>query len=201
MSLLDIVIKGGWVMIPIGLASLLMLAIGISRFLTIRREREALRRFVGEWELHRVDATSYHTASILGPALPKSLAELYDIERNNGSVQVTEIETVTRKELAKLETGLGLLATIAAVAPLMGFLGTVTGMVRAFMQIQNLGGAVNAAVLAGGIWEALITTVAGLVVGIPALLIYNYLASLVRDASGLMEICGAITVRQLGGRQ
>jgi len=201
MSLLDIVIKGGWVMIPIGIGSILMLAIGIGRFLTLRRERDALTKFVADWELHRVDPSAYRTSCVLGPTLPKSLAELYDIERGGELVQMTEIETVARKELYTLETGLAWMATIAAVAPLLGFLGTVTGMVRAFMQIQNLGGAVNASVLAGGIWEALITTVAGLVVGIPALLFYNYLSSLIRDTAGLMEVCGAITMRQLGGRK
>lgn len=201
MSLLDIVIKGGWVMIPIGLSSLLMLAIGISRFLTIRREKALLKRFVDDWEMHRVNSIEFRTACKLGPSLPVNLGVLYDIDRGGEPVQMTEIETVARKELYNLESGLDWLATVAAVAPLLGFFGTVTGMVRAFMQIQNLGGAVNAAVLAGGIWEALITTVGGLVVGIPALLIYNYLSSQVRDVASLMEICGAITMRQLGGRQ
>ncbi|HEX9975547.1 MAG TPA: MotA/TolQ/ExbB proton channel family protein, partial [bacterium] len=67
--------------------------------------------------------------------------------------------------------------TIAAIAPLLGFLGTVTGMIRAFIQVQSLGGNVDASVLAGGIWEALVTTAAGLVVGIPALIFYNWLQS------------------------
>jgi len=72
------------------------------------------------------------------------------------------------------------MATIAGVAPLTGFLGTVTGMIQAFMRIQELGGNVNATVLAGGIWEALITTAAGLLVGILALLGYNYLVAKVQ---------------------
>jgi biopolymer transport protein ExbB len=67
------------------------------------------------------------------------------------------------------------LGTIAAIAPLIGFLGTVTGMIKAFIQIQTLGGNVDASVLAGGIWEALITTAAGLSIGIPTLIVYNWL--------------------------
>ncbi len=200
MSLLDIVIKGGWVMIPIGIASIMVVAIGISRYLTIQRERKALRQFVREWEHRAVDPIGYRAAARLAPSLVGHLTALYEIDRGKSSVRLSEIETVARKDLQDLETGLGTMATLAAVAPLLGFLGTVTGMVRAFMQIQNLGGAVNASVLAGGIWEALITTVAGLVVGIPALLVYNYLAILIRDVAGLMEQSGVITLRQLGGR-
>lgn len=79
------------------------------------------------------------------------------------------------KEIYQLEKRMNWLATIASVAPLIGFTGTVTGMIRAFMDIQSLQGNVNPSVLAGGIWEALITTAAGLIVGIIALGFYNYL--------------------------
>ncbi len=73
------------------------------------------------------------------------------------------------------------LSTLGQVSPLIGFLGTVTGMIRAFMQIEKLGGNVNASVLAGGIWEALITTAVGLSVAIPLYLAYNYLVSRVEE--------------------
>ena len=88
------------------------------------------------------------------------------------------------------------LAVIGNIAPLLGLLGTVTGMIRAFMKIQRLGGIVDASVLAGGIWEALITTAAGLSVAIPTLVAYHYfegridnIASQIKDvASELLEI-------------
>ena len=197
MNLLEIVIKGGWVMIPIALCSLIMIAIGVSRFLAIKREKEALTSFLSEWERRAPNPTGFRTACKLGPEVARALMESWEIERA-GRIRLTEIETVSRQELERLESGLGTMATIAAVAPLLGFFGTVTGMVRAFMQIQNLGGAVNASVLAGGIWEALITTVGGLVVGIPALLIYNYLAGITRQTAGLMERCATTAVRQMG---
>ena len=79
------------------------------------------------------------------------------------------------------------LATVAAIAPLLGFLGTVTGMIQAFMEIQALGGQVNANVLAGGIWEALMTTAAGLTVGIPAMIFYNWLVGRVQHFVFEME--------------
>ncbi len=184
-------------MIPIALCSLIMIAIGVSRFLAIKREKEALTSFLSEWERRAPNPTGFRTACKLGPEVARALMESWEIERA-GRIRLTEIETVSRQELERLESGLGTMATIAAVAPLLGFFGTVTGMVRAFMQIQNLGGAVNASVLAGGIWEALITTVGGLVVGIPALLIYNYLAGITRQTAGLMERCATTAVRQMG---
>lgn len=199
MNLLEIVLKGGWVMIPIILSSIAVVAIAISRYLTISNERKILSQFASEWGNRSIDSAGYRTACKLGSALTNELAALFELDRKGSPVRLTEIEMVARRELARLETGLGALATLAAIAPLLGFLGTVTGMMRAFMQIQNLGGAVNAAVLAGGIWEALTTTVAGLVVGIPALVLYNWLAAMVKDSAGLMEKIGAITIRQMGG--
>ncbi|MEJ2505497.1 MAG: MotA/TolQ/ExbB proton channel family protein, partial [Ignavibacteriaceae bacterium] len=77
--------------------------------------------------------------------------------------------------------------TIAGIAPLLGFLGTVTGMISAFMRIEDLAGTANPSDLAGGIWEALITTAFGLIVGIPALAFYNYLGSAVKRLVGDME--------------
>ena len=85
------------------------------------------------------------------------------------------ISAGTQKELHLMEKGLGTLSTIAAVGPLFGFMGTVLGMIKVFMKIQQTAGGVDISLLAGGIWEALITTVAGLVVGILALSFYNQL--------------------------
>lgn len=85
------------------------------------------------------------------------------------------IKNAGKKEIYRLENRMNWLATIAGVAPLIGFTGTVTGMIRAFMDIQSLQGNVNPSVLAGGIWEALITTATGLIVGIIAYGFYNYL--------------------------
>jgi len=87
------------------------------------------------------------------------------------------IESAGRQEINKLEKGLSVLATIAGVAPLLGFLGTVTGMISAFMRIEDLQGAANPSDLAGGIWEALLTTAFGLAVGIIAYSFYNYLVN------------------------
>ena len=81
-----------------------------------------------------------------------------------------------------------ILATISGIAPLLGFLGTVTGMISAFMRIEDLQGSANPSDLAGGIWEALITTAFGLIVGIPALALYNYFVSAVKKLVGEIEM-------------
>ncbi len=97
------------------------------------------------------------------------------------------IENAGRQEISKLEKGLAVLASISGIAPLLGFLGTVTGMITAFMTIQDLAGSANPSDLAGGIWEALITTAFGLMVGIPALAFYNYFLGAVKKLVGDME--------------
>jgi biopolymer transport protein ExbB len=97
------------------------------------------------------------------------------------------IENAGRQEVSKLEKGLSILATVAGVAPLLGFLGTVTGMIQAFMRIEDLAGAASPSDLAGGIWEALLTTAFGLIVGIPAYVAYNYFLSWVTKFVADME--------------
>ena len=97
------------------------------------------------------------------------------------------IENAGRQEISKMEKGLSILATVAGVAPLLGFLGTVTGMIQAFMRIEDLAGSANPSDLAGGIWEALITTAFGLIVGIPALAFYNYFVNAVKRLVSDME--------------
>jgi len=104
---------------------------------------------------------------------------------------ITEIQDAVqaagKHEAFALEKRTDLLASTAGIAPMLGFLGTVTGMIRAFQEIQNLQGNVNPSVLAGGIWEALITTAVGLAVGIVALLFYNYLVTRISRLVNDME--------------
>ena len=90
-------------------------------------------------------------------------------------------------EIAQLEKGMPILSTIAAIAPMIGFLGTVTGMVQAFWQMANAGNNIDVSLLSGGIYEAMITTVGGLVVGIVALFSYNYLVTMVDKVQNDVE--------------
>ncbi len=179
MSFFSIVAKGGWLMVPIFICSLVAVAIIIERWIALRRARINAHSFFMEIKglilkgdlagaIERCRKTPGPVASIL-----KAGMERYGQSKE----EIREaVESSGKLEVHHLERYLGVLGTIAAVAPLLGFLGTVTGMIKAFMRIEVLGGNVNASVLAGGIWEALVTTAAGLTVGIPVLIFYNYFA-------------------------
>ena len=203
MSLFEILVRGGWLIIPIALSSIVVIALGISRYLALRTEKEKLSRFLGEWQeaFPGVEPERYLTACKVGPKAIAEMATSLVRGRYARQEAAEKIESLARAELARLESGLGTIATLAAATPLMGFLGTVTGMIRAFMQIQNLGGNVNANVLAGGIWEALVTTAAGLAVGIVALIIHNYIASLTSKHARQLELAGELTLNILSRRQ
>ncbi|PIQ09149.1 MAG: biopolymer transporter [Ignavibacteriales bacterium CG18_big_fil_WC_8_21_14_2_50_31_20] len=180
MSLLEVVFKGGWVMLFIFISSIIALTIIVDRLWAIKKSRSNVPAFlvkirgllkknniIGAINFCLEDKTP--TANIIKKGLKKI---------QFGHERVKEaIESAGRQEINKLEKGLSVLATIAGVAPLLGFLGTVTGMISAFMRIEDLQGAANPSDLAGGIWEALLTTAFGLAVGIIAYSFYNYLVN------------------------
>lgn len=173
------------------LASIIALGIIVDRYRVIRKSKMNVPAFLVKIRgmVKRKDisgAISYcieeksPTANIIKRGLKK-----YHLGRER--VQEA-IENAGRQEVSRLEKGLAVLATIAGVAPLLGFLGTVTGMITAFMRIQDLQGAANPSDLAGGIWEALITTAFGLAVGIIAYTYYNYFVSKVNKLVLDMEV-------------
>lgn len=199
MSMLDILVNGGILMIPIGLCSIIALAILIERLVSLRKIKINAKAFITRVSniLLRgdVDEALRLSQETPGPIGAIAKAGLKKHDRPREEIK-DAIESAAQAEVYHLERYLGVLGTIAAIAPLIGFLGTVTGMIRAFIQIQTLGGNVDASVLAGGIWEALITTAAGLAVGIPALIVYNWLQGKVEhhvfemqeSSSNLMDI-------------
>ena len=177
MSLFDIAARGGWIMLLIVILSVIALAIFIERVVTLRKIRVNARTFVLQIQnllmRGRLEEAIKTCKQTPGPiaALTKVTLEKY----NRPYEEIKEaLESAGRAEIFELEKYLGTLGTVAAVAPLLGFLGTVTGMIKAFMKIESLGGNVGPSVLAGGIWEALVTTAAGLIVGILAIIFYNY---------------------------
>lgn len=180
MSFYDIVSRGGWIMLLIFLCSIAVLSISVERYITLRRIRINARTFVLQIQnflmrgkLDEAIKMCKHTPGPIA-ALTKVTLEKY----NRPHDEIKEaLENTGRTEIYHLEKFMGALGTVAAVAPLFGFLGTVTGMIKAFMKIESLGGNVGPGVLAGGIWEALVTTAAGLFVGIIALICYNYIQS------------------------
>lgn len=189
-SLLDTFMQGGWVMYPILLLSILTIYLFVERLLTLRRAStnpeaitERIRSYV-------------HTGDIGGAiaycdAQDKPITRILKLGLERLGRPISEIQDAVhaagKYEAFELEKRTDVLASIAGIAPMLGFLGTVTGMIKAFQQIQNLQGNVNPSVLAGGIWEALITTAAGLIVGIIAFFFYNLLVGRINRAVNDME--------------
>jgi len=180
MSVFSIVYKGGVMMIPIVLCSIIALAILIERLIALKKIQINARTFLLQVKnlllRDRIDEAIMLCKETPGPIAAITKAGLAKHDRPRQEIK-DAVESAAKTQIYHLEKYLGVLGTIAAIAPLIGFLGTVTGMIRAFMEIQARGGNVDAGVLAGGIWEALITTAAGLTVGIPALIFYNWLQS------------------------
>jgi biopolymer transport protein ExbB len=167
-----------WVMILIGLSSVAILAIFVERYLTLRTVKINSRSFILKVKnlllKNQLEEAIRIAKQTPGPvaAITKAALERYKQPKE----EIKEaIDTAGRGQVYQLEKYLGALATLAAITPMLGFLGTVTGMIKAFMKIEALSGNVGPGVLAGGIWEALVTTAAGLLVGIVAIIFYNYL--------------------------
>ncbi|SHF18007.1 biopolymer transport protein ExbB [Desulfacinum infernum DSM 9756] len=178
--MIDFLARGGVLVIPIVLCSVLALAIFLERtvrFAVLRRRgRNVAERVVilvreGRWEEAR--RTAEGSRSPMGRVLAQAL-EVAGADRETvETVLVHGIE----EEVRDLSRYLQALATIGNIAPILGLLGTVLGMIKAFMAIQELGGKVDASILAGGIWEAMLTTALGLSVALPVIVAHSYLAS------------------------
>jgi biopolymer transport protein ExbB len=200
----DIVDKGGILMAPIIACSLIALAVTLERFFTLRRSKIDTRDFMDTIRtvlkqkkiadaIDICDATAGPIARILKAALLKHDRSKEDIR--------DAIEDAGQLEIPRLERYLGVLGTIANVAPMLGLLGTVQGMIKAFAQIQQKMGAVNPSDLAEGIGNALVTTAAGLTVAIPTLIAYNYFISRVNNFIVEMEISSSELVDLLTARE
>jgi len=186
-------------MIPIIICGALALAVIIERLIALRKSEIDAEKFVGTIEekmrRRKIKEAIEMCESTPGPVAQLVYKALIKSDRPPDVIKET-IEDEANQIIPYLEKYLGVLATIATIAPLLGLLGTVTGLIKAFMVIEAKSGLVNPGDLARGIWEALITTVGGLVVSIPAYLGYNYLVARVngliydmeRAASKIMDI-------------
>lgn len=191
MNLLEIFLKGGIIMWLILISSIIGLAVVIDRFIVLRKAKinipaflVRIRGLIKKKDISGAISHCMEEKSPIANVVRKGLKKY-----RYGHDRVKEaIENAGNQEISKLEKGLTILATVAGIAPLLGFLGTVTGMIQAFMTIEDLAGAANPSDLAGGIWEALITTAFGLIVGIPALAFYNYFLSAIKRLVSDIEV-------------
>ena len=190
MNILDLAMKGGWIMGVLLLLSFIAIFIFIQRFLIIRRANKNDEGFMNRIKdyIHdgKIDSAINLCRKTKNPSARMIEKGISRLGRPMNDVQIA-IENVGNIEVAKLERGFPILATIAAGAPMLGFLGTVTGMVRAFFDMANAGTNVDVTLLSSGIYEALVTTVGGLIVGIVTLFAYNYLVSQVDNVVNNME--------------
>ncbi|MDD4516864.1 MotA/TolQ/ExbB proton channel family protein [Massilibacteroides sp.] len=189
-NVIDLAFKGGWIMAVLLLLSIVAGYFIIQRLIVIRRAGKEdtsfmnrIKDYVHDGKIDSAIKLCQGTNTPSARMIEKGLSRL---GRPMNDVQVA-IENVGNLEIAKLEKGFPMIATIAAGAPMIGFLGTVTGMIRSFFDMANAGSNVDITILSGGIYEALVTTVGGLVVGIIALFAYNYLVSQVDEVVHKME--------------
>lgn len=178
MSMFELLAEGGVLMIPLFILSLVAIYVIAERWRSLNNARIEIDGFLRRVEEMLKDGDRERALTYcdsIDKPLPRILKA--GIRRLGRSIRDIEdaISNAGKKEIYHLEKRMNWLATIAGVAPLIGFTGTVTGMIEAFMDIQSLQGNVNPSVLAGGIWEALITTATGLIVGIIAYGFYNFL--------------------------
>lgn len=178
MSLADLYFAGGWVMHVISVLSLAALYIFVERFLVIRKATKVDINFMNRIKDYmyegKVDAALQLCRSTNTPHARMVEKGITRLGRPLGDVS-TAIENVGKMEIYKLEKSFPTLATIAGAAPLLGFFGTVIGMVQAFYEMSQAGNSLDISTLSGGIYVALLTTVWGLIVSILSYFAYNYL--------------------------
>ena len=189
-SLIQMASKGGWLMIVLVLLSIAAIYIFGKKWWMISRANKIDKNFMRDIRDY-IHEGKIKSAAMLCQRYDSPIARLVEkgierIGRPLGDIQ-TSVENTGNVEVARLERGLPFLATIAGGAPMIGFLGTVIGMVQAFFDMANAGNNIDITLLSNGIYTAMITTVGGLIVGILAYFGYNYLTSRISDLVFRME--------------
>ncbi|MDH3838870.1 MAG: MotA/TolQ/ExbB proton channel family protein [Desulfobacteraceae bacterium] len=188
--MIDFLSKGGILVIPILFCSVVALAIFMERLITIFRERTQemdLEEKIISFLKSGKNAQAIELAKNSNSPMSRILNHAIEVKNRDWNTLETVIGHATQEEVRGLSKYLQALATIGNVTPLLGLLGTVIGMIKAFMVIQEMGGKVNAAVLAGGIWEAMLTTALGLSVALPTMIGHSYLVSIVEDFEARLQ--------------
>ncbi|MDR1950743.1 MAG: MotA/TolQ/ExbB proton channel family protein [Bacteroidales bacterium] len=187
---MELAVLGGWIMIPLLLLLVVAIYIFIERLILINQSSKepahfmiTIRYFIHNGQLSSAKALCANTDSPIARMIGKGISRigkpLNDIN--------AAIENVGKLEVAKLERRLAWLSTTAGAAPMIGFLGTVTGMIRVFFAMASAGNNIEVSMLSGGMYEAMVTTVAGLIVGIIAYICYNYLVARIEKMVFVLE--------------
>ncbi len=189
-SLIEMAFKGGWIMIPLLVLSIITLYIFGERWWAIRKASQIddnfmrnIHDYIHEGKIKAAINLCQSQETPIARLIEKGIER---IGRPLNDIQ-TAVENMGNVEVSRLEKGLPMLATIAGGAPMLGFLGTVIGMIQAFYNMSQAGSNVDITLLSGGIYTAMVTTVAGLIVGILAYFGYNYLTAKIDDIVYKME--------------
>ncbi|MDD2529867.1 MAG: MotA/TolQ/ExbB proton channel family protein [Bacteroidales bacterium] len=190
MNIIDLAVKGGWIMIVLAILSIIAVYIFVERYLALNKAAKEdknfinnIKTFIHKGDLEGAKSLTKGNNTPIGRMLDKGLSRigrpLNDINQ--------AVENVGKLEIARLENGVSMVGTIAALGPSLGFLGTVTGMVKAFFDMAAAGNNIDIQILSSGIYEAMITTVGGLIVGIICNFLYSILVSKINKIVFLLE--------------
>lgn len=190
MSLWELAVQGGWIMLILGIFSLIAVYIFIERFITINKAAkkddlfmDTIRNYMLDGKLNDAKVLCQKTATPLSRMIEKGISR---IGKPLNDIQ-TAVENVGNLEVSTLEKGVAILAMISGAGPMLGFLGTVIGMIRAFYDMSMAGNNIDIELLSTGIYQAMVTTVGGLIVGIIAFIFYNVLVSQIDKVVNLLE--------------
>jgi biopolymer transport protein ExbB len=204
MKMFDFLAKGGVLVIPILLCSVVALAIFLERIIRFSRMKsrgadlaEKTVQMLKEGKEKDACETLENSNSPMGRVLLQAI----DVIDQDRDTLETVIANSTDEEVRNLSSYVQALATMGNIAPLLGLLGTVIGMIKAFMVIQQMGGKVNAAVLAGGIWEAMLTTALGLAVALPTMIAHSYLLARIDKYEARLQSGAVAFLKNLGKQE
>jgi biopolymer transport protein ExbB len=199
--MINFIAKGGILVGPIVLCSVVALALFLERLVRLGRVKIRGNGLVANICRHLKsgeDHQAYELASRDASPMGRILTQAMEVKNQDRETLETVLVHATEAETRALSRYLQALATIGNIAPLLGLLGTVLGMIKAFMVIQEMGGKVNAAVLAGGIWEAMLTTALGLAVALPTMVAYSYLTARVDRYEAQLQDGSVTFLKSLG---
>ncbi|MCB5234895.1 MAG: MotA/TolQ/ExbB proton channel family protein [Candidatus Cloacimonetes bacterium] len=203
MTILSLLLRGGILMYVLGLISIAAIAIIIEKYMQFHKAKKANALLMDRITDCKDKSEAQEMLNDIDQNAPLSslLSQLLSIESHDLDLINQSMESAATVELSKLERGVTWLSTFSAVGPLIGFLGTVIGMVRVFMSIESQsGGGVDISLLAGGIWEAMLTTVGGLVVGIITIIFYNDLVQKLEVLVNEMSDAGNQMIARFKGK-
>ena len=190
LSLFEMALKGGWIMAVLAVFSIIAVYIFVERFITVNKAAkrddtfmESIRNYMKESKIEEARVLCQKTATPLSRMIEKGISRvgkpLHDIQ--------TAIENAGNLEVGNLEEGVTILAMISGAGPMLGFLGTVIGMIRAFYDMSMAGNNIDIELLSTGIYQAMVTTVGGLIVGIIAFIFYNIIVAQIDKVVNLLE--------------